>query len=217
MISTGIKKLDNLLDGGIKSGIITDIYGPSGTGKTQLAMQISINSLQNGGKILFLDTSGGFRPERMLEIIKSKGLDSTLLDNVIVARVTNTSEQIKFLTQIKDTSFSLIVIDNITDLFSFEFSKVEQELEKRSIFMNYMRELSMIAIEKKIPIIITNIVRRLGDMEIENLDNSISVFTHQKIKLDKNGKNYNGEIKPNFLSDGKFSYIINKSGLIDSS
>jgi len=45
MISTGIKKLDNYLGGGIKGGIITDIFGATGTGKTQLTMQIMVELL----------------------------------------------------------------------------------------------------------------------------------------------------------------------------
>ncbi|WP_420888034.1 hypothetical protein [Candidatus Nitrosotenuis chungbukensis] len=35
MISTGLKRLDDLLGGGIKNGIITDIFGASSTGKTR--------------------------------------------------------------------------------------------------------------------------------------------------------------------------------------
>ena len=49
MISTGLKKLDQFLGGGIKEGLITDVYGSNATGKTQLALQISLNVLKNGG------------------------------------------------------------------------------------------------------------------------------------------------------------------------
>jgi len=218
MISTGIKKLDQLLDGGIKNGIITDIFGANGTGKTQLAMQISINSLKQGGKILFLDTTGEFRPERMLEIIKSQNLNSSLLDNVFVGRITNTAEQIQFLSKLTQmNNFSLVVIDNVSDLFSFEYSKKEQTLEKNSSFMKYMHDLSLIAIQKKIPIVVTNIVRNIGDLELENLDKSISMFTHLKIKLIKNGNGYVGEIFPSYLGKRKFSYLITPEGLTESS
>ena len=218
MISTGIKKLDQLLDGGIKNGIITDIFGANGTGKTQLAMQISINSLKQGGKILFLDTTGEFRPERMLEIIKSQNLNSSLLDNVFVGRITNTAEQIQFLSKLTQmNNFSLVVIDNVSDLFSFEYSKKEQTLEKNSSFMKYMHDLSLIAIQKKIPIVVTNIVRNIGDLELENLDKSISIFTHLKIKLIKNGNGYVGEIFPSYLGKRKFSYLITPEGLTESS
>ncbi len=71
MISTGLKKLDNFLSGGIPNGVIVDIFGGNGTGKTQLLLQLSINSIKDGGKVLFLDTTGGFRPERILEIQKN--------------------------------------------------------------------------------------------------------------------------------------------------
>jgi len=159
MISTGIKKIDQFLDGGIKNGIITDIFGATGTGKTQLAIQISINSLLQGGNVLFQDTTGKFRPERMLDFIKSRNLDPNILDRVKVARITNTSEQINYLSKIKEDSFALVVIDNITDLFSYEFSKDVQNLEKNIIFMQYMHDLSLISIQKKIPIIVTNMIR----------------------------------------------------------
>lgn len=218
MISTGHKKLDQLLDGGVKNGIITDIFGAYGTGKTQLAMQICINSLQKGGHIFFQDTTGEFRPERMLEIIKTHNFDPKLLDNVKVGRITNTSEQLQYLSKITESeNFSLVIIDNVTDLFSFEYSKVTQELEKRNLFMKYMHDLSLIAIQKKIPIVVTNMIRKIDEIEKENLDKSISIFTHIKIKLTKKGTNYYGEILSPIHRKMKFSYLITKNGIVEAS
>jgi len=217
MISTGIKTLDNYLGGGIKEGIITDIFGATGTGKTQLTMQISINSLLDGNQVLFQDTTGQFRPERMLDLIKIRNLETNLLDRVKVGRITNSSEQIQFLSKIKDQDFSLVVIDNVSDLFSFEYGKEEQNLEKNVTFMQYMHELSLISIQKKLPIVVTNIIRKIDDLEIENLDKSISMFTHMKIKLSKIGKKYSCEIFPSFLEKKEFPYQITKEGLIESS
>ncbi|MEK0327036.1 MAG: recombinase RecA [Nitrosopumilus sp.] len=217
MISTGIKKLDNYLGGGIKGGIITDIFGATGTGKTQLTMQISINSLLDGNQVLFQDTTGQFRPERMLDLIKIRNLETNLLDRVKVGRITNSSEQIQFLSKIKDQDFSLVVIDNVTDLFSFEYGNEKQNLEKNVTFMQYMHELSLISIQKKLPIVVTNIIRKIDDLEIENLDKSISMFTHMKIKLLKIGKKYSCEIFPSFLEKKEFPYQITKEGLIESS
>ena len=218
MISTGHKKLDQLLDGGVKNGIITDIFGAYGTGKTQLAMQICINSLQKGGHIFFQDTTGEFRPERMLEIIKNHNFDPKLLDNVKVGRITNTSEQLQYLSKITESeNFSLVIIDNVTDLFSFEYSKVTQELEKRNLFMKYMHDLSLIAIQKKIPIVVTNMIRKIDEIEKEHLDKSISIFTHIKIKLTKKGTNYYGEILSPIHRKRKFSYLITKNGIVEAS
>ena len=217
MISTGINKLDALLGGGIREAMITDIFGATGTGKTQLTMQISINSLVDGGQVLFLDTTGKFRPERMLDLIKIRNLEPNLLDRVKVARIINSAEQIKFLSKIKENDYSLVVIDNVTDLFSFEYKKEEQNLEKNVAFMQYMHELSSISIEKKLPIVITNIVRKIDDTEFENLDKAISIFTHMKIKLLKKGTKYSGEVFPSFVKKKEFLYQISKEGLIESS
>lgn len=218
MIRTNIKKLDQLLDGGIKNGIIIDIFGSSGTGKTQLAMQISISALQDGNQVLFQDTTGGFRPERMLEMMNARNIKSNLLDKISVGRLTNTSEQIQYLNKIKENPhFSLIVIDNVTDLFSFEYNSEKQFHEKNALFMQYMHELSLIGIELKIPIIVTNMMRRIGNSELENLDKAISMYTHLKIKLSKNQNGFTGEVIPSFFKKEKFSYLIKQEGLVDSS
>lgn len=218
MISTGLKQLDQLLGGGIKGAMITDIFGAAGTGKTQLATQIAINSLVEGGQVLFQDTTGSFRPERMLEIIKMRNLEPKLLDSVKVRRITNTSEQVDYLSKIKEQNdFSLIVIDNISDLFSFEYPKEKQLLEKNVRFMEYMHDLSYVAVQKKLPIVITNIIRRIDDQDKENLEKSISMYTHIKIKLSKKGPKYFGQVLSAFVPKKEFRYQITKEGLIETS
>jgi DNA repair protein RAD51 len=214
MISTGLQKLDKFLSGGIPDGIIVDIFGGRGSGKTLLSFQLMINSIKNGGNVLYLDTSGGFRPERILEIQKKLKIDIDLLEKITVSRITNTSEQIKSLQNIAENNFSLIVIDNITDLFSYEYQSDESIFEKNSLFMKYMHELSKFAITNKIPIVVTNMIRNMDDKEVENMQSAIDPFTHIKIHLFKNPSNFNGEIYW-ALKKEKFSYTITKIGLSD--
>ena len=210
--------MDDLLGGGIRHGIITDIFGASATGKTQLALQICTNVLRNDIEILFQDTTGGFRPERMLTLIKAKNMDPELLDHVRVGRITNTSEQISYLEKISEIkNLGLVVIDNVTDLFSFEYSKESNLLEKHIAFMEYMHKLAFVAIQKKIPIIVTNMVRKSDEIERENLDRSISMYTHQKIHLAKVNHKYVAQIFPSFGYKKEVHYMITQTGLIDSS
>ena len=75
MIETGLKKLDQFLGGGIKDGLVTSISGQSATGKTQLALQICLGALHNGKEILFQDTTGEFRPERLIEMMQSRKIN----------------------------------------------------------------------------------------------------------------------------------------------
>ena len=216
MIPTGIKKLDDILGGGIKNGIITDIHGAAGTGKTQLAMQIAINSVLEGGLVFFHDTTGNFRPERMLEMLKAKNYDYDILQKIQVARITNVSEQKQNLKKIQKNNYSLIIIDNIAELFSFEFSKDSQLLEKNTSFMKYMHDLALLAIEKNIPIIITNGIRHFDNTEKEILEKAVSMFTHVKIKLTKNEKSFTGKVSTT-VSQNDFNYLISSNGLEDSS
>ena len=215
MIKTGLDKLDEILGGGLKSGTITDIFGASGTGKTQLALQIMLQSLSENNKILYQDTTGGFRPERLIEMTMRQ-TDSNFLDKISVSRVTNVTEQQNSLEQITQSDFSLIVIDNVTDLFSFEYPKEEQILQKTTQFSKYMKRLSQIALETKIPILLTNMIRKIDDTEQENMDSIISLYTHIKIKLVKTQSQYIGQILINPLQKNQFSYTITKRGLVET-
>ncbi len=212
MMSTGLQKLDEFLKGGIPSSVITDIYGSNGAGKTQLLFQISINVIKNGGTILYLDTTGGFRPERILEMQKYQNLEVDILDKITVSRVTNTSEQINLIKNLKPVKFSLIVIDNITDLFSYEYKTEKSMFKKNLLFMKHMHDLSLIAINEKIPIVITNMIRNIDGKEVENMRKAIDLFTHIKIKLSKNSSKYHGEVNW-LLNHHTFSYVIDAYGL----
>jgi RecA/RadA recombinase len=97
MISSQIGSLDKIFSGGLQNGIITEISGLRGTGKTQLALQFAIDPLRNNKKILFIDTTVEFRPERFLQMLKSRNLPASLLENLHVSRVTDTHKQIEIL------------------------------------------------------------------------------------------------------------------------
>lgn len=214
MISTGIKKLDEILSGGISDSQITDIYGEGGSGKTQLALQIAINGILEGRKILFQDTTGSFRPERILEIQKKRGLVSSL-EQISVSKIRNTFEQIQSIKTFKESDYSLIIIDNITDLFSFEYDSLEQASTKNLLFMNYVHELSLIATKCKIPIVVTNMIRNVDGNKVENMTRAINPYTHLRIKLEKNQNKLQGQVSW-LLNKFVFNYEISSSGLVDA-
>lgn len=214
MIRTGLEKLDEVLGDSIRSGTITDVFGESGAGKTQLVMQIIANSVLDNN-VFYQDTTGNFRPERLLEMVPSK--DPKFLDKITVGRITNVKEQQSSLGKIKKSDFSLIVIDSVTDLFSFEYPKEEQFLEKTTQFSKYMKRLSQIAFETKIPIIITNMMRKVDQTEQENMESIISLYTHIKIKLAKKQAIYEGQVFLNPIKKNQFSYVITKQGLSNPS
>ena len=213
MISSQIGLLDKVFSGGLKNGTITEITGLRGTGKTQLALQFAIEPLINNKKIFFVDTTVEFRPERFLQMLQSRNLSASLLENLNISRVTDTQKQIGILKNIETNDFSLLIIDNITDLFAFEYSKKEHNIEKNIIFGNYMIDLSKLALSKNIPIIITNQIFSHDDTNYQRMHIHLENYVHQKIQLKKIKNNYTCKISSPFINEMKFDYKITNSGI----
>ena len=213
MISSQIGSLDKIFSGGLQNGIITEISGLRGTGKTQLALQFAIESLSNNNKILFIDTTVEFRPERFFQMLQSRNLPTSLLENLHVSRVTNTQKQIDILKNFNDEDFSLLIIDNLTDLFSFEYSKKEHQIEKNTNFGNYMINLSKLALSKNIPIIITNQILSYDEKNYERMQTQLENYVHQKIQLEKIKNNYACKVITPFIQETKFDYKITNYGI----
>jgi len=213
MISSQIDSLDKIFSGGLQNGMITEISGFRGTGKTQLALQFSIDLLSKNKKILFIDTTVEFRPERFLQILESRNLSSSLLENLHVSHITNTQKQIEILKLFQSDDFSLLIIDNITDLFSFEYPKKEHLLEKNTNFGNYMIKLSKLAQSKNIPIIITNQFFSHDDINYERMYTQLENYVHQKIQLEKIKNRYTCKVLSPFIHGIKFHYKITNSGI----
>lgn len=99
-LTTGSAALDGILGGGIETGSITELFGEFRTGKTQLShtlcvtSQLSFDMHGGQGKVIYLDTEGNFRPERIESIAERFGLDAEqTLDNIIICRVFSHEEQ----------------------------------------------------------------------------------------------------------------------------
>ena len=71
IIETGIKCLDNILNGGFKGGLVYEVYGLPGSGRTQLALQIAANNTLHDGNTLYIDTKNDFCIDRFCEIVQN--------------------------------------------------------------------------------------------------------------------------------------------------
>jgi RecA/RadA recombinase len=208
IISTGSLSLDRLLGGGIRTGLLTDVYGPSGTGKSQLCFSLCVNSakyLKQNEMIMFIDTVGTFRPERVSEIARQE-TNNEILDKIIFIRAFSTNDQIKSLRKIYDIKPLLIIIDSATSLFSTEYRGASRHL----VLMNHLHELSFAAINFDCAVVITNMVRNVpvvrtisdqGENNVnkviktttttsnsyqqrEFMGTSVSIYSHIKLRLE---------------------------------
>ena len=193
-ISTGSRAMDAVLGGGIHTGMITNIYGESGSGKSQLCFTLCVNCAKDSANILFIDTTGNFRPERIMEISGSK----LNLEKISYIRAFTTSEQSNATKKIIEVRPRLVVIDSLTSLFSTEYSGPERH---RAI-MKYMHQLAALAINLQSAIVVTNMVRNAPPITLvdqagrnvaqavmpwqqrEFLGSSVSIYSHIKMKLE---------------------------------
>lgn len=166
-LTTGSKELDKLLQGGIETGSITEMFGEFRTGKTQLCHQLAVTcqlpiDMGGGeGKALYIDTEGTFRPERLLAIAERYGLNgSDVLDNVAYARAYNTDHQTQLLLQasamMTETRYALIVVDSATALYRTDYSGRGELSERQMHMARFLRTLQRIADEFGVAVVITN-------------------------------------------------------------
>lgn len=166
-VCTGSKELDALLQGGIETGSITEIFGEFRTGKTQLChtlavtCQLPIDSGGGEGKCLYIDTEGTFRPERLLAVAERYGLSGQdVLDNVAYARAYNTDHQLQLLVQasamMAESRYALLIVDSATALYRTDYSG-RGELSARQMHMaRFLRFLLRLADEFGVAVVITN-------------------------------------------------------------
>lgn len=179
-IQTGSKSLDALLGGGIRTGMITDVYGESGSGKSQFCFSLCANCTKAGFRVFFIDTAGTFRPERISEIAGT----GEVLDRITFVRALNTRDQSSAIDRARDENAKIIIIDTLTTLFSAEYSGPARHLA----VMAHLHELAILAISTDCAVVVTNMVRNVPtetgkSVQREYLGSSVSIYSHFRIKF----------------------------------
>ena len=168
-IHTGSENLNNLLGGkGVETRAITEAYGAFGSGKTQLALTLSVNvqrpKEQGGadGKAVYIDTEGTFRPERIRKIAEAIGaVPEKVLKNILVARAFNSDHQILLIDKINEMikdgePIKLVIIDSLTAHFRAEFAGRGQLADRQQKLNRYLHNLMKMAEQHNLAIFVTN-------------------------------------------------------------
>src|SRR3989338_2379449 len=168
-ISTGSKNLNELLGGkGIETRAMTEAYGSFGSGKTQLGLTLAVNVQLpveqggGGGKAVFIDTEGTFRPDRIKQIAEAIGANpDKVLKNILVARAFNSDHQIPLLDRVTEMirggePIKLVIIDSLTAHFRAEFSGRGQLADRQQKLNRYLHDLMKLAEQRNLAIYVTN-------------------------------------------------------------
>ena len=115
-----------MLGGGLGSGLVTELFGHPGTGKTQLCLTAAATSLLTSpGLVFYIDTKGDFSVERFIQILESRSsekvssgsLEASARDRLRLCTATTASdlaEAVDMIERLEEAEVSLVVVDNIS-------------------------------------------------------------------------------------------------------
>lgn len=149
--------LDELLGGGFEKGVLTQIFGPPSSGKSNITLTLAVNVARKGRKVIYIDTEGGISIDRVKQI---SGHDFTnVANNIIVFEPTTFLEQNETLRSIdiwlrkNHEDVDLIVLDSAVALYrvdDMKSYKLSKELRKQ------IKLLATIALKYDIAAVVTN-------------------------------------------------------------
>jgi DNA repair protein RadA len=203
--STGSTALDDLLLGGVETQAVTEFYGEFGSGKSQICHTLCATARQPieqgglDGSIIYIDTEGTFRPERVEQIARTRGLDpSQILKSVAVCKIYNSSHLeliIKDLGKyINDFKAKMVIIDSIISLHRAEFAGRGTLADRQQRLNNMLHRLVRLTEIYNIAIVITNQVQSspdtfFGDPTKAAGGNVLGHASTYRIYLRKSGEN----------------------------
>jgi DNA repair protein RadA len=227
--STGSRALDELLLGGIEAQAVTEFYGEFGSGKSEICHTLCAMArqpIESGGLdsgVIYIDTEGTFRPERLKQIATARGLDhSHVLKTVAVCKVYNSSHLelvIKDLGKyVSDFNAKLVIIDGII-VHRGEFAGRGALGDRQQRLNNMLHKIIRLAEIFNIAAVITNQVQAAPDTFFGDPTRAAGGNIHSstyRIYLRKSGENRLAKMMgspyhPN--SDTRFT--INQKGADD--
>jgi len=178
-ISTGVRALDELLGGGIETRAVTEVVGEFGSGKTQLCHQLAVivqlpeDRGGLGAKAIYIDTENTFRPERIMQIAKARGLDpDQALNNIFYARAYSADHQMVLVEQakslIRQHNVALLVVDSVIAHFRAEFPGRENLAERQQKLNKHIADLLRLADAYDVAVVVTNQVMAQPDVFFGN-------------------------------------------------
>jgi len=139
VIPTGSFSLDIALGvGGLPHGRIVEIFGPEGSGKTTLALNVVAQAQKKGGRAAFIDAEHALDPE----YAKKLGVK---INDLLISQPDNGEEALNILESlVRSSALSVIVVDSVAALTP----KAEIEGEMGAQFIGLQARMMSQALRK---------------------------------------------------------------------
>jgi len=159
VIPTNCTAIDELLEGGLRSGEVLLIYGEAETGKSTLALQLAVNCSLMGHEALFVDCEDFVRPEKLAAM---SGQEPEALERLTIARPSSYEEFIRVLESLPGlvrAGVVLVAIDTITTFYRLRLSEGADSFRLNRELGFYVALLAQLAHEEGVCIVMTSQVR----------------------------------------------------------
>lgn len=215
-ISSGTKIIDDLLEGGYEKKVLSVIYGPPGAGKTTVCL-MALNYAAKGNKTIFIDTEGGFSPERLQQLIPET---KKIYDNLIIFEPTNFKKQdeiLSILDQLVDDQTKMIICDTLTGLYRTERTYEKEKKESFSLLTQHASKLLEISREKNIPIVVTTQVYTNFDNQTKMIAEDLLNYRSKCVieLTNDNGKRKAILQKHKYIPKSEKEYVIKNEGMVE--
>lgn len=235
-IKTGSEEFDKLIGGGIETQAIFEAFGEFGSGKSQLGFQLAVNAQLPpekgglGGKVVFIDTEGTFRPERIRQLAEAAGLDADeVLKNIIVARAYTSDHQMLLAEKIGDLikkegePIKLVIVDSLMALFRSEYTGRGTLADRQQKINRHMHHLQKLSDRFNLAIYVTNQVMARPDIFFGNPTAAVGghVLAHTStyrvyLRKSKGDKRIARLIDSPHLPEGEAVFRVTAKGIKDA-
>lgn len=170
ILPTKCQPLDDALASGFYTGEVTEIRGPSISGKTQFCMSVAASIIESGVQnVMFIDTSCGFSPERTAEIITKRSGEthsvSTALSHMRICQCTSAHQLLDILTTVRHSlntqtdaffsSLKAVIVDSISGVM-VPYLEHASYVEGQSLLTTLKNELNSLAKDFSLAVIVTS-------------------------------------------------------------
>jgi len=224
-LPTGCKSLDKLLDGGIEVGVITQVYGPPGCGKTQLCHTLSV-VMPSDYRVIYIDSEGSFRPERIKEIASARGFDSKqILQRILVTKALDIKQLESRIEAAcskidSDSRIKLLIVDSVIYHYRAECAGRSKLPEKIRRLNKHMHLLLKTASSNAVAVVVTNHQTQSSVDGAHNRvaplgGNAVSYASKYRIHFDYRGGYRRTRLDLGPCPPHDISFAINERGFTD--
>ena len=164
VIPTGSFSTDLALGvGGLPRGRVVEIFGPEGSGKTTLALNVVAQAQKQGGKAAYIDAEHALDPEYAAKL-------GVKINDLLISQPDNGEEALNILESlVRSEIISVVVVDSVAALTpkaEIEGDMGQQHMGRQARMMSQaLRKLTAFASRKQTMIIFINQIRmKIGIM-----------------------------------------------------